>query len=183
MAAFQLPVFTCEISEENFGFALARLSSIRNVAVTLGDSRDFLRSLLTGPLFDARRESIIFYLDAHWNADLPLAEEIDLVFSSCPCAAVMIDDFEVPNDPGYGFDSYGPSLTLNSSYIAAAVREHQLATFYPSTPSSMETGVRRGCAVLCKNAVLGEMLRAITLLRCARSDATAPIARSPFPSA
>ena len=121
------------------------------------------------------QEAIIFYLDAHWNADLPLVEEVDLIFGACPSAAVMIDDFEVPGDAGYGFDSYGPGLTLNASYVAAAVRERGLATFYPSTPSAAETGMSRGCAVLCKNAVLAETLRAIPLLRRAQSDATAAV--------
>ena len=173
MAAFQVPVFTCESSEENFGFAQARLSPIPNVTVTLGDSREFLSNLLKGPLVNARQEAIIVYLDAHWSADLPLAEEVDLVFSSCPKAAVLIDDFEVPGDPGYGFDTFGLELTLNASYIDAAVRKHRLTMFYPSTPSSAETGMRRGCAVLCKDAMLAETLRAIPLLRGAQSDATA----------
>jgi hypothetical protein len=173
MAAFQVPVFTCERSEENFGFAQARLSPIRNVTITLGDSREFLHDLLKGPLLKSGQEAIIFYLDAHWNADLPLAEEVDLIFGSCPSATVMIDDFEVPGDAGYGFDNYGPGLTLEASYLAAAVQKHQLATFYPSSPSSAETGVRRGCVVLCKDELLGERLRANPLLRHARSDATA----------
>src|SRR5216683_8159337 len=34
--------------------------------------------------------------------DLPLAEEIDIVFSRCPLAVVMVDDFQVPSDAGYG---------------------------------------------------------------------------------
>ena len=173
MAAFQLPVFTCEGSEEHFGFAQARLSPVPNVTVTLGDSREFLRGLLKGPLLKAGQEAIIFYLDAHWNTDLPLAEEVDLIFGACPSAAVMIDDFEVPGDAGYGFDSYSPGLTLNASYVAAAVQAHRLATFYPSTPSSAETGMSRGCAVLCKDAGLAETLRAIPLLRRAQSEATA----------
>jgi predicted O-methyltransferase YrrM len=173
MAAFQVPVFTCESSEENFGFARARLSAIRNVTVTLGDSRDFLRSLLKGPLLDARQEAVIFYLDAHWNADLPLAEEVDLIFSSSQKAVVLIDDFEVPGDSGYGFDTYGPDLTLSASYISAAVQEHRLTTFYPSTPSSSETGMRRGCVVLSKDSELGEMLRAVPLLWRAQAEVTA----------
>jgi hypothetical protein len=48
-----------------------------------------------------RDSPLFFYLDAHWNEDLPLAEEIDLIFSRSPCAVVMIDDFEVPGDPGF----------------------------------------------------------------------------------
>jgi hypothetical protein len=172
MAAFQVPVLTCESSEENFGFAQARLSSLQNVTLTLGDSRQFLRGIFRGRLLDAQLQPIIYYLDAHWNEDLPLAEELDTIFSLCPRAVILIDDFEVPGDAGYGFDDYGPTLTLNASYIAATVREHGLAVFYPSAASSVETGMRRGCVVLCKDAVLGEHLRPIPLLRHAQSDAT-----------
>jgi hypothetical protein len=174
MAAFQVPIFTCEISEENFSFAQARLLPIPNVNVTLGDSREFLRCLMKGPLLlNAQQETIIFYLDAHWNSDLPLVEEIDTIFDFCPRAVAVIDDFEVPGDPGYGFDSYDQTRRLNASYIAPAVCVHRLATFYPSTPSSAETGMRRGCVVLCKDAELDEMLHTIPLLHRAESDAIA----------
>ena len=166
------PVFTIESNLRAYGFAQARLWRRRNVKRVLGDSREALRAILTGRLHHLTDAPLFVYLDAHWNADLPLAEEIDIIFSSCRSAAVMIDDFEVPGDAGYGFDSYGPSRTLNASYVAAAVREHRLATFYPSTPSTTETGKRRGCAVLCREVMLGEALRAIPLLRHARSAAT-----------
>jgi predicted O-methyltransferase YrrM len=165
MAGFQVPVITCENSAECFGFARARLRPLRNVTITLGDSREFLRGLPQDKRFDASNATILFYLDAHWNADLPLAAEIDIVFNSCPKAAVLMDDFEVPGDPGYDFDSYGPDLALNASYIDTAVRNHGLETFYPSTPSSTETGMRRGCVVLCKDEGVVEALRGISLLR------------------
>jgi hypothetical protein len=116
-------------------------------------------------LLNARQGGLLFYLDAHWNSDLPLAAEIDLIFSLSQKATVLVDDFEVPDDPGYGFDSYGSDLALNASYIDLAVREHQLAMYYPSTPSCAETGMRRGCVVLCKDDGLIERLRGIPLLR------------------
>jgi hypothetical protein len=170
IAAFQVPVFTCESGRENFGFARTRLAALSNVTVTPGDSRTFLRGLLADRLRPANDATVIFYLDAHWNSDLPLAEEVDLVFRTCARAVVLIDDFEVPGDPGYGFDAYGPDLTLNASYIASAVQRYRLASFYPSTPSSVETGKRRGCVLLCSEGV-ADALRALPLLRCARSDA------------
>jgi hypothetical protein len=174
MAAFQIPVFTCEGSEENFGFAQARLLPMRNVSVTLGDSREFLRTLLNGALRDLRRQTNLFYLDAHWNADLPLAEEIDIICRSFPRAVIVIDDFEVPDDLGYGFDSYGPDHTLNAAYIDPAVKQYQLAIFYPATPSSQETGMRRGCIVLGSDAEIVELLGSVSLLRRAGStEATA----------
>jgi hypothetical protein len=165
MAAFQVPVFTCESSEEYFGFAQARLSDVGNVTVALRDSRVFLGDLLEDQARRFHDEAVIFYLDAHWHADLPLAAEIDLIFRICARAAIVIDDFEVPDDAGYGFDSYGPDQALNASYIDAAVRNHGLARFYPATPSSTETGSRRGCVVLCKVEGIAEALRRIPLLR------------------
>ena len=170
MAAFQLPVFTCESSEEYFGFAQARLSALPNVAITVGDSREFLRELLAGPLLEASRQGVVFYLDAHWSPDLPLAAEVDLIFGTCAKATVLIDDFQVPDDPGYRFDSYGPGLTLDACYIDAAVRKHRLRTFYPSTPSLVETGMRRGCVVLCKDDGLIDALDGISLLRPSQAD-------------
>ena len=70
--------------------------------------------------------TVFFYLDAHWNDDLPLADEIDIIFSRCPWAVVMIDDFEVPSDPGYQFDDYGPGKALVLGYIRPAVLAHEL---------------------------------------------------------
>jgi len=60
----------------------------------------------------------------------------------------MIDDFEVPGDPGYGFDDYGPGKALTASYLAPAFREFEPAVAYPSLPSSRESGRKRGCVVL-----------------------------------
>jgi hypothetical protein len=74
----------------------------------------------------------------------------------------MIDDFEVPGDPGFGYDDYGSEKALNQKYIAPP---HGLTIFYPSAPSREETGRWRGCAVLCKSAFLGGTLQGIPLLR------------------
>jgi hypothetical protein len=107
--------------------------------------------------------ALFFYLDAHWNVDLPLAEEIDLVFRRCPAAVVMIDDFPVPSDAGYGYN--GPGKALVSDYFEPAVLAHQLRAFYPATPSAVESGGRRGCIVLAKDNCLGPVLASLPLLR------------------
>ena len=174
-----LPVFTIESNPRNYGFARARLWRRRNIQLFQGDSRAGLRRLFDGPLHALSARTVFFYLDAHWNDDLPLAEEIDIVFSRCPTAIVMIDDFEVPSDPGYGFDDYGPGKALVSSYIRPAISAHQLGVFYPSTPSAADypstamaaaglatSGrLRRGCVVLAKDACHGPILAAMSLLR------------------
>ncbi|MGH7488291.1 MAG: hypothetical protein ACREMY_22235, partial [bacterium] len=62
-----------------------------------------------------------------------------------PRAVLMIDDFQVPGDPGYSFDDYGPGKALTSEYLPEL---NGWGLFYPCAPSSSETGARRGCAVL-----------------------------------
>ena len=179
MSQAGLPVFTIEAHPRNYGFARARFWRKRNVKLLYGDSRTGLHKLFHRVLHPLSELTIFFYLDAHWNDDLPLAEEIDIIFSHCPMAVVVIDDFEVPFDAGYGFDDYGPGKALVADYIKPAISKHQLTAFYPSTlsaadyPSTPMAAVglaapgrlRRGCVVLVKEKCHGPTLAAIPLLR------------------
>jgi hypothetical protein len=81
--------------------------------------RKSLRMLFDGPLRWARNHSLFVYLDAHWNDDLPLAEELEIVFGACPNAIVMIDDFNVwvrlhrhYNSVGGGVDGFSTAPIL-----------------------------------------------------------------------
>ena len=167
MAQTGLPVYTVEADPRYYGFVRARFWRTHN-AITLlhGDSRAALRELFDGPLQDTAHRRLFFYLDAHWNEDLPLAEEVDIVFGECPVAVVMIDDFQVPFDDGYKYDDYGPGKALIPEYIAPVISEHRLQAFYPSTPSTEEGGSRRGCVVLARES--GGALGLIQLLRIGR---------------
>jgi hypothetical protein len=167
MSQTGLPLFTIESNPRRYGFARARLWWKRNVTIRMGDSRAQLQALFDGPLRSMKNKTIFVYLDAHWNTDLPVGEELNIVFQNCPAAVVMIDDFQVPDDPGYGYDDYGRGKALTFTYIAPAIVSHGLRIFYPSTPSSEEAGVRRGCVVLMKNAVHGRALASCLLLRAA----------------
>jgi len=157
-------VYTVEGDPRAYGFARARLRKRRNVTLLFGDSRNTLRKLLDGPLRSVTGSTLFFYLDAHWNADLPLAEELNIVFGRCPRAVVMVDDFQVPGDPGYGYDDYGPGKKLTQDYIAAVVAMYGLAVFYPATPAIEESGKRRGCVVLARDGVHGTALSSLALL-------------------
>jgi hypothetical protein len=165
LALTGLPVFTIEADSRRFGFARARFWSRSNVTLLRGDSRTNLKGLFTHSLRRLADGPLFFYLDAHWNDDLPLAEELNLVFSGCAAAVVMIDDFQVPFDSGYGYDDYGPDKALVPSYIAPAVSNHGLRVFYPSTSSVNESGARRGCVVLAKHSAVVASLSAVSLLK------------------
>lgn len=165
MAKTGIAVVSVEGNARNYGFARMRLRRFPNVELRLGDSRIEVRQALN--LRGCARElrPIFAYLDAHWNEDLPLAEELEFIFSACPNAVAMIDDFQVPDDAGYGYDDYGPGKALDRTYIAGARARYALAALYPSFRSFEETGARRGCVVLANEATWKKPLLAIGLLR------------------
>ena len=60
---------------------------------------------------------------------------------------IMIDDFEVPGDPGYAFDDYGEGLRLTGDYVPLA-EMGEFDLLFPTCPSTSEGGSRRGCTVI-----------------------------------
>ncbi len=139
------PVHSVESNARYLEYARRNCAVYPNVTFTPGDSRPFLRrqvASLDGPLF--------LYLDAHWYDDLPLAEEITSVAEAKKSAVIMIDDFEVPGDPGYWFDDYGDGARLTAELLAPLPLDGW-GRFYPSVASRDESGLRRGCVVLCSS--------------------------------
>jgi hypothetical protein len=163
-AKFGRPVYTIEVNRRSYAFSRARLRLFRNVTLLLGDSREALRRLFNGQLQSVINLTIFFYLDAHWGTDLPLIEELEIIFAQCPGALVMIDDFQVPGDSAYGYDNYGPGEALTPAYIAPAVETYRLTAFFPATPAVQESGMRRGCVVLVADAIHVASLCSLGLL-------------------
>ena len=173
MAEGGLPIYSVEGLARNYGFARARLWRKRSVHLYHGDSREVLRRLFAGKLQSLRGRTVFAYLDAHWNADLPLREELEMIFNHCPAAVVMIDDFQVPDDPGYQYDDYGPGKSLSPAYIEPILSAYDLEAYYPSMPSSKETGATRGCVVLGSREIHGRLLRDLPLLRRSTEESNA----------
>ena len=92
---FGCPVWTVEANRRFFTYSRRRLRRLSNVTVEYGDSRECLRSL-------SERTAgvrVFAYLDAHWHESLPLREEIETIARDWPQSVIMIDDFQVPDDP------------------------------------------------------------------------------------
>ena len=154
-----LPVYSCEAQAEYFHFAAARLAELHNVELFHADSRKFLQRYFAQ--FAARHSFPLFYLDAHWQDDLPLPEEIDLIADNQASFAVMIDDFKSPFDRDYGHDAYSSGAELTLEYIRPRLRtRRQLAFAFPSVGAAAETGARRGTLVLCPAEIYGQHLAA-----------------------
>jgi hypothetical protein len=161
----KLPVYSVEANAQSYAFAKWRLRKHKNIRLSLGDSREFITEFMESEAAKYSAHPLLFYLDAHWGEDLPLFAEVAKITSSFSKAVIIIDDFQVPDDDGYGYDDYGVGKALTREYIAPLVDQFQLAEFYPRTPSIVETGDRRGCVVLARNPSLIDALAAISDLR------------------
>ncbi len=111
------------------------------------------------------RELTFFYLDAHWDDNVPLRSEIDLIALYWPEFVVMIDDFQVPGDKGYGYDNYGRNTILSLNYIRDLIVRNRLTAFFPQMASNDETGAKRGCVVLGSKGHISETICSIKSLR------------------
>jgi hypothetical protein len=132
-----------------------RLSDFANIHLELSESSNYLRKLADGML---PHKNLFFYLDAHWYESLPLAEEIDIIAGNWKNFVLMIDDFKVPNDDGYIYDDYGRGNVLALETIEKLIAKYDLTPFFPASPSSMETGHKRGCVVLSTSGKLKDKI-------------------------
>lgn len=149
-------IYTVEHHSRFYGFSKMRFFLKSKIHIFLMDSRDFLIKLSIRDILSYKK--IFFYLDAHWSDDLPLAEEVGLIFKNWEKAVVMIDDFEVPYDKGYTYDNYGDDKILNLNYLKSS-QNQKYKIFFPSDPSDEETGEKRGCVVLVQDTSLIKEIR------------------------
>jgi hypothetical protein len=159
-----LPVYSCETNPVFFAIARKELAAIQNVDLYFGDSRAFLNELVSRGVHERRS---FLYLDAHWNDDLPLVEEIEIIAGNWREFVVMIDDFQVPHDDGYGFDDYGPGKRLALRDLGRTFERSGLVPFFPRAPSVEESGHARGCVVLARRGELSETLDGLDVLTTA----------------
>jgi hypothetical protein len=158
---FQTPIYSVEVNPRYHYYARLRTRTVTNVRLSLGDSRDFLQMLTRET--NVSKDTVFFYLDAHQPGNVPLREELDLICHAWDQPLVMIDDFEVPGDPGYIFNDYGPGLRFCADLLPPVTRRFH--RFYPAIPSGEETGYRRGCVLLAPPGHCAERLRGLSGLR------------------
>jgi hypothetical protein len=143
-----------------YEFSKWRLRGRNHCHLYKGNSDEVLRRF--DPADHARR--CLFYLDAHWNNDLPLRAELKAC-AQWGNAVVMIDDFQVEDDPGFGFDDYGDSigrLTLN--YIADLLDDCDV--FFPRFSSAVDKSRKtRGFVMLIRNCEISSKMRDCPFLR------------------
>jgi predicted O-methyltransferase YrrM len=151
-------VYSCEINDEYFEIAKATTRGAKNLQLHHEDSVKFLSKL--GPI--VRKEFNFIYLDAHWYDYLPLKDELSII-STWPNSIVMIDDFKVPFDDGFGWDRYDDDREICMRYIEGAVAGKPI--FFPAYGAASEGTVARGYCVIAMSGDMGALLEKIELLK------------------
>jgi hypothetical protein len=149
-----LPCISIEKNKRYFGYSFIRFFLNNNVKIYNNDSRYIINKLTQHK--SLTQVKTLFYLDAHWNSDLPLFEELELILSNWKNYIIFIDDFEVPMDAGYGFDNYGKGKKLSLEYLLGLPLD-DVSLFFPNIDSQIETGRRKGYIIIC-NDELANML-------------------------
>lgn len=158
-----LPVYSVELSERFHRIAGMRLKEIPNIHLYQGESSEFLQQLSSRS--DLTSQRCFFYLDAHWYDDLPLGRELEIISRSWNEFVVMVDDFEVPGDPGYGFDQYPNGQKLDYQTYCGLFDQLNLKAFFPILPAKQETGGCRGCVILAPAGPISDRLVNLQTLR------------------
>jgi hypothetical protein len=158
----EAPVATIEINERYHAYSRQRLAGQANVYPFLGDSPAVLRLLAADAAWTGT--PTFFYLDAHWLDNLPLVDELRILKESWPSFVAVIDDFKVDDDPGYGYDDYGPGKSLELSLIDLPDLAG-LRLFWPAARSSQESGMRQGYAVVASPGEMADVLARLPALR------------------
>jgi hypothetical protein len=168
LASFGKPVYSVEINEDRYLRALELLRNEPQVQLSQGDSRDFLGDLTSSGIL-AENCLAFFYLDAHWDGRLPLREEISVIGSKHPYSIVMIDDFRIEDDEGYGYDVYG-SEEITLSFLHEELSRNNWQVFFPTLPSFQDQMgddilPPRGTAIIARDEKLTSLLKRIASLR------------------
>lgn len=138
------PVFSGEIDPWFHRVAKVQTQDLQNIELVLADCLVFLDQIhRKGP-----GAPLFYYLDAHWYQKLPLVEEVRQIRQTARSCVVCIDDFQVPNDEGYGYDVYPGGHRLDLAYLAPELAEPKWHVLFPAIPSHEETGSWRGCVFL-----------------------------------
>lgn len=165
---FGLPVLSAEAVERYAEFSRLRVRNLPNVQIHRKNSVDLLKEIVAAK--DGLEKPTLFYLDAHWYDYLPLRDEYEIICEHFSHPIMVVDDFQVPDDPDYGFDDYGPGKALTLDYFTANGAAMPAHIFFPVTKARWETGARRGCVVLTNDDALAETIeRRVPLLRRWRS--------------
>lgn len=128
-----LKVFTCEISEKYYNHSLNYLHNISNVTAVLEKSPEALYNLEKYYNNEVYNKNIVFWIDAHWEQELPLNNEIEYITKNFNNYCIFIDDFKNPFDSGFTNDGDNFDINIIKNFIH---NKENVKVYFPSYPSN-----------------------------------------------
>lgn len=111
-------VITVEVNKNFHKIAATTLQGVENVTLILESSPKAMENTL-----ENNQKGLIFFLDAHWQENWPLLDELRVIAEKNIKPVIMIHDFFVPDENGnarFGYDTY-KGQPLNLSYVQSAL--------------------------------------------------------------
>jgi predicted O-methyltransferase YrrM len=133
--------FTIEIDKNSAAKAHERFKAHHGnsrIELILDDSAVAIQKILEG--LDSRSETVLAYLDAHWLDAIPTKTELQSLCDWGGNWIAIIDDFQVPHDPGYAYDEYENTVIG----ISEVPLNRNLQVWVPNILAEKETGAKRG---------------------------------------
>jgi len=156
----QAPVWSCESNSLEYFISRFFTVGMGGVRLYRQDSRCFLKMAVSKL---GKMQSVpFFYLDAHEGRfdrnSLPLLEEIKIL-SAMAEFVVVIDDFCVPHDKGFGYGTYGDHVVGIDLVYDTLIESKIQSCFFPAYTSSTETGVTRGFCMFWRSGTLDRAVK------------------------
>jgi hypothetical protein len=122
--------FSCEPRKVAYDSALAKINKLNHIKLFNETSSQFL-DRINKDFPSLYNKKGLFWLDAHgFGFEWPLLEEIERITMSFTDGLLLIDDFKVPGQPCFGFDSYQKQI-CSFSYIKDSIKK-PFSLYYPS---------------------------------------------------
>ncbi|WP_433464014.1 hypothetical protein [Spirillospora sp. CA-128828] len=141
-----LPVYSCDIDPRHVAVTRRRLARHGNATVKCCDSPRLVAEVA------GRHARPLCFLDAHWGAQWPLVQELELLATRAPSggAVAVVHDFDIGH-PRFSYDSYG-GRDCGPGLLAELA--HPPAVYFTPRPDGpwplpcLQTGRRAGAAVI-----------------------------------
>jgi hypothetical protein len=120
-------VLSCELNPRWLRMAKRFCEGIANIRFFQGQSANFLANVFE----TLESNNVLFWLDAHWGEYWPLVDDTKVI-SSLTSFAAIVDDFEVPGNQSFHYDSYGGVKNGLSLHAPVLGRECLVPNYDPS---------------------------------------------------
>jgi hypothetical protein len=127
----EIDCFSCEPDIRAFTLAQGHSMALPNAKIYNLDSLTFLERLKAEVSPPIARNTV-FWLDAHgYGFEWPLKEEVQVISSAMERCYMFIDDFKVPGNRSFGYDSYG-GQECSFDYIKTNISTQKYRMYYPA---------------------------------------------------